>query len=481
MDSYNPNLSEFFLSDYKNKLRNSYKQRFQGNCLFSTFYKINERSMFDEYVESYYEIIGENSPIRFTAILDFPLYNIQQINPGMEWVEGEGLKSSSDIILECIVPPLSIVPTVGDFIHLDSISWSGTFMVQDQISYSDIDTPNYSKLNLKLTRYNINEVEKQVTSIYNYVYTRDRILEGNDYVSVVNSIEKLTNLINTVKNNPFYYSKIERLFNYNSSSNSILESTMVFNEIRNSHLVSINANKPLIKNLYRYSHWNEIFQGNFESIQNITISDYYYSLGISNPELFLAINENILNKTSYTIKLDSIISTMKNLYSYSLLDLTAIELLEESSETGLDLTVFKDTLNTLASSLLIDTTTAFNAINNYDLITNDSFQITKAYLETLSPADKELSNIVLPLVFFDKRLKDQLAKYDIDIFIFLKNTTLDTMENTLANNDGSLEYGSLVELLAGLVGLYKIFNRLIEFSVIYNRLKNEYEATTYLT
>lgn len=112
---------------------------------FVTYYHISvNNSMTDSGFLNVDEIVGNDSPIKFQKIDDFPIYGIEAIQLDLS-DEDEGLNSSYES--EGIILPNTIKPLPNDYFTITYLSKEYIFMVNN-IDYDTIKSNNFDKFNI---------------------------------------------------------------------------------------------------------------------------------------------------------------------------------------------------------------------------------------------------------------------------------------------------------------------------------------------
>ena len=204
---YNPNLNRLFQDNYRQKLKSSYTKLNRGNISFCTLYNISSASTFNEHLDSYYENIGDNSPLKFIKIENYPLFNVQELSLGINWEMEKGLRGD-DITIEATIAPFSIRPTVGSFIKLEFDNNECLFKYESESTESNLDSDMNRKITMKLSKFTQSEINKQALTTQFFIFDKDITVEENK-MSLLESLKEKTlfSLSTLVKN---YYNWDER-------------------------------------------------------------------------------------------------------------------------------------------------------------------------------------------------------------------------------------------------------------------------------
>jgi len=183
---------------YEEKMNSQYSRFLDKNPTFVTYYHINNiESIADTGFQNVEAIIGDNSPLRYQKIKDFPIYGLDPILPDLSDDE-EGLTISYDS--ELIILPNTIKPTPHDFFTIDHLGKTFLFMVND-VKYDTIKSNNYYKISFHIDSVDDDEtenLEKQVQEVYNCIFrnigTQEKCLileEDAEKLKKLNDIYKL--------------------------------------------------------------------------------------------------------------------------------------------------------------------------------------------------------------------------------------------------------------------------------------------------
>ncbi len=133
---------------------------------FTTFYHIDvDESTTDEGFLDVATIVGNNSPIRYNKVENFPLYGIEQMVLQLQDTE-EGLDSSYEG--EAVILPGTIKPLQNDFFIIPVLKDDYMFRITD-IQYDNIMNDNYYRISFRLEyidQLKIDEIENQKLDDY---------------------------------------------------------------------------------------------------------------------------------------------------------------------------------------------------------------------------------------------------------------------------------------------------------------------------
>ena len=154
---------------YEERMNSQYSRFLDKNPTFVTYYNIdNINSITDSGFENIEDLLGENSPLKFKKINDFPVYGLESIMLELS-EEEEGLTTNFDS--ELIILPNTLKPLPNDFFTISYLDKNYLFMVTD-VKYDTIKSNNYYKISFTLkAAYGelINDLENQINEIYNCI------------------------------------------------------------------------------------------------------------------------------------------------------------------------------------------------------------------------------------------------------------------------------------------------------------------------
>jgi hypothetical protein len=156
--------------------------------------------------------IGENSPIRFNKITEFPVYNFPTINPDITYDE-----SGYDIELDLsgiVILPNTIKPTVADYIifKIPGIDKELLFRVNN-VNYNTIQSNDFYLIDIdikdigpNLETTMVNQVVETYQTIFDNIGTQDKcFLLLEDVESALGIVKLYTGLLDLYKN--IFYNK----------------------------------------------------------------------------------------------------------------------------------------------------------------------------------------------------------------------------------------------------------------------------------
>lgn len=178
---------------YEDRLTSQYSIFLDGKSpTYVTYYHINNvNSITDSGLLNVERILGEDSPIRFQQIENFPIYGIETMKMDLS-EEEEGLTVSYDS--EGTILPGTIEPLPNDLFVVSYLGNDYLFMVTS-VEYGTIKSNNYWKISYTLKSANHNEeiISSQILEKYNCIVdnigTQDRCLVRSDIYEKIENLK----------------------------------------------------------------------------------------------------------------------------------------------------------------------------------------------------------------------------------------------------------------------------------------------------
>lgn len=300
MQNYNPKLIEAYQQNYLNRLK-QYAKMSSNKLNFATVYIINQLSTKLDGVDTYLKKISDSqSSIRYTKILNYPIFSVTERSADIVF-DFEGGFKSLDSMLTCRVLPLSIRIGVGDLIVFNEIDKEVLYEAKESNMKQDLMDRNLqiSELTLKIKGDDKESMEPQVTNIIEYNFEQDLFIDSE----LLNKYKLMVNLLNP---------KVSEIFNLNYNANMA---------ILNNTDKSINIYNKAFKELF--SNGSEIISTIYCNENNQAIISNTLTLDLKRDDI-VTINFAIENATTIVsiieiIKLLSLEVQLKlNRYNYEL-------------------------------------------------------------------------------------------------------------------------------------------------------------------
>lgn len=203
---------------YENKMNSQYSRFIDKAPNFCWYYHINNiESTADNGFQNIERVLGDDSPLRYQEIKDFPIYGLDQVLLDLN-DEDQGLDSSFDG--DAVILPNTIKPLPNDFFILNYLDKNYLFMVTS-IAYDTIKSNNYYKINYtlrSLTEDYKNSLLKQTDEKYNCILqnigTEEKCLIREDEIGKLIALNEVyTNIITRYK--LLFYHNLYNSFIYN--------------------------------------------------------------------------------------------------------------------------------------------------------------------------------------------------------------------------------------------------------------------------
>lgn len=216
------------VKNYESRLVNLYQTQYLANIKryaklsagkmnFATVYVINELTTKLNGVDTTFKKISENeSSVRYTKILNYPLFQITERTNEVEFDFEVGFKNL-ETSLTCRVIPLEIRVNIGDLINFQGIDNEVLYEADDKTVKQDLLSADMqiSELRLKTKSNSVSEVESQVTDIYTYLFEQDKFMRKEDLSKIETIILILNSKISTLELNFEKYNGFTDYFSYN--------------------------------------------------------------------------------------------------------------------------------------------------------------------------------------------------------------------------------------------------------------------------
>lgn len=192
-----------FQSEYFNKTHIEYNYSLNGSFMPSTLYKLNiDKSTVSEGAETKLETLGKESPYRYDEITNVPIFNMNPTDIQVNWSEDNGY--TSEIRLECVVPPSELCIDVDDYILLDYSSYKNLWRVIEA-NPDSFEEAYYNRIVLAPTRYSRENISFQVISRYSYMFESGAIIDRSVNDTMNDILKLLSNLYSEFL--PQFYAK----------------------------------------------------------------------------------------------------------------------------------------------------------------------------------------------------------------------------------------------------------------------------------
>lgn len=158
----------------------------EGSPTFCTYYSVDTRaSTADPGLGEVVELIGDESPIRYNRIEDFPLYAMEELIPNLDFDEQMGL--ATEVEGTALLLPNTIVPNIDDLFLISYAHEQKLYRVNN-IETSSYSSKTFYKISFNKENSGTSILDsKQVIDDWKVVYKNI----GTEYKSVIPSKEYL--------------------------------------------------------------------------------------------------------------------------------------------------------------------------------------------------------------------------------------------------------------------------------------------------
>jgi hypothetical protein len=214
---------ETYLDNYV-KTTNDFSRFIEGSPNFVTYYsKDVQASTEDMTLGGVLEVIGSESPIKFNKIENFPIYNMEEVSPNLEFGDDTGLDTTVEST--AIILPNTIKPLPNDYFMVNYLNKNYLFRVSN-VEINNIHNRVYYKISYYLSNSDVNILEeRQLTDSYKVVYEN----LGKEAKSVIKESDFL--LLNNLDD---VYAKLRDFyikFFYNKDYNTFLYKDRMYDNL----------------------------------------------------------------------------------------------------------------------------------------------------------------------------------------------------------------------------------------------------------
>ena len=286
-----------FIDPREKQVTNNYVESFlKGTDLYSkyidnpptfvTYFNKDERqSTKNVGLSSVKEVVGDESPIKYNKIENFPIFSLEEITPAIDYDEEAGL----DTMLEgvAVILPNTIVPLPDDLFIISYTEKNEPYRKLYRVSnveMSSISSKTYYRINYEVYNRDIDAfLKRQIADDYGFVYENI----GTEKKSVIlESDLLLLDELQTIKDKLFqdyyHYFYIEKLgsFCYQYDANTYLYNPYMSRFIMNNELFI--ENRTYYKNLHiedlldRYKEYRNTL---YYLLENPSVDSYNFASG----------------------------------------------------------------------------------------------------------------------------------------------------------------------------------------------------------
>ena len=174
-----------------------------GTPVLCTYYNMNDiTSTLNSGTLTPDQLLGDNSPLRYNKIVNFPIYGLKDFIP--DKVDLEGGLIDLEMNMEVTTLPNTIKPTAYDYIVYEFMNSDRIVIFQvNDFEFSSIRSNSYYKLSLGLKDINDRtiidklerQVEKHMTANLETIGTNDKCIIEDDTFKRVTELKNITNYL----------------------------------------------------------------------------------------------------------------------------------------------------------------------------------------------------------------------------------------------------------------------------------------------
>lgn len=169
------------------RMESKYSRFLEKTPTFVTYYHVNNlETTVDNGLQNIERLLGDNSPVKFNEIKNFPIYGIEQIVIQLQ-DELEGLTGSYDG--EGIVLPDTISPLPNSMFVIDALEQKYVFMITE-VNYDTIRSNSFTRISFTLKATHdeyVDNLIKQTSDKYDCNFTAI----GTDEKAIIRSEDKV--------------------------------------------------------------------------------------------------------------------------------------------------------------------------------------------------------------------------------------------------------------------------------------------------
>ena len=184
---------------FEDRLNSQVARFLDKSPTYVTYYHISDiESTVDLGFSNIDGLLGDESPLRFNEIKDFPVYGLDPVQLRLEDMD-QGLDTSYEG--ELLILPNTIKPTPNDFFTINYMSKDFIFMVTG-VDYDTVKSNNYYKIDFSVKDIDYEVLEKlkmQVTDKYSCINTNigtdDKAIIQSDLHIALKQVKEVYNNI----------------------------------------------------------------------------------------------------------------------------------------------------------------------------------------------------------------------------------------------------------------------------------------------
>lgn len=257
-----------------------------GAILTEYFAQRENATTVDRGIRDIDQLFGQNSPLRFNRIENFPLYGFGQTNP-----DNTDEQQIEDINVEgeCIILPSTIVPKPMDFFRINHLKMNAIFQVTS-VTYDSMKVEGYYKIHYRLhstSDETLTNLMKQTVETYHTDLNAigsdiNPIIQKDDYVLRVQILQMINKMIDAYR--ALFYNDKHNCFIYHDHQTGLDYFDLCGNEFMAKHSIMnydngsnvIMLNDKVIERQMPYYYNNSIYNWIELGCPQSMLQKFYY-------------------------------------------------------------------------------------------------------------------------------------------------------------------------------------------------------------
>lgn len=264
----------------KNKI-GQYSKYLEKNPLFVEYYQINQTmSRADTGTNSITTDIGVDSPLRFNKIKNFPVYNIPELKPDVEYDETGGFDINMSVD-GLVILPNTLQPIPGDYIYIKFPGMNqGCLLKVNNFQYNTIQSNDFYTIDTTLMfiesscgfpKYELlqNQTVESYTCIFDNIGTQDKCIIRDDDLELANKYKKNIEFLKDNYYDTYYQNEVGAFacygmwtttptYLYDLYLTKFIKETDLFFDERGNHTVALTYDDiipPNFEYIFKQSLW----------------------------------------------------------------------------------------------------------------------------------------------------------------------------------------------------------------------------------
>lgn len=270
---------------HEERINSQYMRFLDSTPTYVTYYHINNiESTVDNGFQNVERVIGENSPIRFNEIKNFPVYGIEQIVLGLN-LEEHGLDTSYEG--EGIILPNTIKPLPNDLFIISYLNQDYIFMISE-VAYDTIKSNNFYRITFSVKYMEpgrIDDILRQTndkfSTLIDNLGSKEKVIIRDDDIDQIMALDEIYTkvaeyyklLFFNSKYNSFIFTQLDSSLYYDKYQTEFINKHGLFNKRRTYDTVWLTQEDKSPTMLIEYH--NSIYRA-LELKKKSLLKDYRY-------------------------------------------------------------------------------------------------------------------------------------------------------------------------------------------------------------